>query len=106
MEFFKLYKLAVVAKLCVQIQDIEINSHALWIISFLTDTNDSTLRKLLDLFEKNTLKSIVNFTLSSEGSLKRSAIRIACNFLAGDNQFIMVFLIYNILNLLFFYKRN
>lgn len=77
-------------KNCLLIQDPDTNSLALWILSFLTDTGDSNLRKLLDLFGSKTMKLIINFTLNSDASIKIPAIRIICNFLAGDNNAIKV----------------
>ena len=77
-------------KICLKFNDIDVSKHSLWIMAFLTDTGDSYLRKLLDIFERKTLKLIIDWTLSPEAELKQPAIRIICNILSGDNQCIQV----------------
>lgn len=78
-------------KNCILIQDKDINSLALWILSFLTDTGDSKLSKLLDLLGWKTIKAILDYTLCSKTSMKLPALRIICNFLSGDNNAINVY---------------
>ena len=79
-----------ILKLCLKLEDIDIKSHALWVVAFLTDTSDTILKKLLDLFEQKILLNIIELCLSPESSIKKPAIRILCNILAGDNQCIKV----------------
>lgn len=44
----------------------------------------------MEIFDKASLKVIMELTLHQDGSIKSTAIRVICNILAGENIYIKV----------------
>lgn len=83
--------MAYILKTCLKLNDDEVVAQSLWILAFLSDTTDLYLMKLMALFDSKSLSQIIGFTLNSDPSIKYASIRVICNILTGENNFIQVF---------------
>lgn len=77
-------------KICLKIDDSEILLHTLWIISYLTDLDDITLKNIKENMENDFFENLLKWIMNPEDKIRNPSIRTICNFLSKDDDFIKV----------------